>query len=344
MARHGVYRLLLQLLLLLLVALALGAASTPQPATAKDLKGDDQRFATPEFWQEAQALFGDYGGGWWLRGKSNSIRYEGGNWFVQETHHYQLVVLDADKMQEYADWTVDVGPTSRISDLKARTIRPTGEVLRLESKNVYEKSRFPGFMLYSDTKAKVFAMPGFADTCVIDVSYVRTDQALYFQDSFEFSGLLPVRQADYAYQVDVGLIGAGFKIYYMSWNVPPTPKYQVLETIMGKFHQWAWQGRDLKAFPEERWMPPREELVPRIIVSGFAPGRPKDDWSAFTDWYSDVLPNFDKPHSDLAPVAAQLAEGGASQSEILRRLVAFFGEKVRYVAVDLKNSGLKPHR
>ena len=38
------------------------------------LKGEDQEFVTPEFWDTAESRFGDQGGWWWLKEKINSIR------------------------------------------------------------------------------------------------------------------------------------------------------------------------------------------------------------------------------------------------------------------------------
>ena len=309
----------------------------------KTLKGEDRMFLTVEFWQDAESRFGDYGGGWWLREKANSIRWEGGNWYVRESHHYQLVVLDADKMRRYADWSISFGSSQTIQEIKARTITAQGEILPVESKDIHEKSQVPGFMLYADTQAKVFAMPGFGDRCVIDIEFTREDQAIYFQDDYEFTGTIPVRRSRYSYSVDSRIFKAGFKTYYMDYNIPDEPVHEEVETYLGKAHRWAWEMTDLEAIHDERWMPPRELFAPRILVSGFSPDASPNDWSIFTRWYSDYLADLYAPIPEAAQIAQRLAEGTSSQQEAIQNIVDYFGENIRYVSIALKDSGIRPH-
>jgi hypothetical protein len=309
----------------------------------KTLKGEDRMFLTPEFWEDAESLFGDYGGGWWLREKANSIRWEGGNWYVRESHHYQLVVLDADKMRRYADWSIRFGASQTISEIKARTITAQGEVLPVESKDIHEKSQVPGFMLYADTKSKVFAMPGFADRSIIDIEFTRQDQALYFQDDYEFTSTVPVRKSRYSYMVDSKIFKAGFKTYYMDYNISVEPVHDEVESYIGKAHRWAWEMTDLDAVYDEPWMPARSLFAPRILVSGFSPAISPNDWSHFTEWYGEYLADLDARIPEAAETAGRLAEGAESRQEAIQRIVDYFGKNIRYVSIGLKESGLRPH-
>ena len=190
----------------------------------KTLEGEDEIFLDPSFWRRAEAMFEESGGGWWLREKITTVRFEGGNWYVSEDHHDQLVVLNAETMEEYADVSIPFGPTSRVAWLHARTITSAGEVIPVPTGSIFERSRIPGFMLYADTKAKVFAMPGFSDRCVIDLIYRIEDQALYFMDAFEFGDVLPVRKARYSYAFPRAVHKAGYRIHYMNHNVDAVPR------------------------------------------------------------------------------------------------------------------------
>ena len=309
----------------------------------QSIKGEDKAFLEKDFWQRAEAMFGEEGGGYWTREKQTEVRYEGGNWFVRERYHYQIVVLDADNLGEYADFSIPFGPSSRLLSVKARTITSTGEVIPVESSNMHDKSRMPGFMLYSDRKARVFPMPGFSDRCILDVAFEREDEALYFMDEFDFGARLPVHKASYSYSLDSRVYLAGFRIYYRSYNVAAKPVDQSYETHFGKMVMWKWDLEDIEAYPEERWMPPRERFLPRVALAGFAPDEQPDDWDTFTHWYASVLPELDEPHPEVVECAYQVAGHIEGEPEVLHAVLEYMGENTRYVSVDIDDSGWRPH-
>jgi hypothetical protein len=309
----------------------------------QSLEGKDKAFVEADFWKRAEAMFGEEGGGYWTREKQTEVRYEGGNWFVKERYHYQIVVLDADRLEEYADVSIPFGPSSRLVNVKARTITSAGEVLPVEAGSMHDKSRMPGFTLYSDRRSRVFPMPGFVDRCILDVAYEREDEALYFMDRFEFGTRLPVRNASYSYSLDSRVYMAGFRIYYRSYNVDAKPVDQSYETHFGTMVMWKWDLENIDAYPEERWMPPREAFLPRIALGGFGPDQQPDDWHAFTGWYAKILPKFDGVRPELDEYAQEIADDTEGETEIIQAVLDFIGENTRYVSVDMEDSGWRPH-
>lgn len=309
----------------------------------KSIKGDDQVFLEPKFWDRAEAAFGDYGGGWWLREKNTTIRYEGGNWYTTEDHHYQLVVLDAVKMERYANVAIPFGPTSRIVTLKARTIKSSGEVAPVSSGDIYERARIPGFMLYADTKSKVFAMPAFSDRCIIDLVYTTEAEAIYFQDDVEFGDRLPAKRAVYSYTMATAIQEAGFRIFYKVYNWSARPEETCFETTLGKMARSTWVAQDVTAYPEEPWSPPTERFIPRIVLAGFAPNEESSDWNGFTEWYSEMVPWLGKAMPAVADIADRATQGATGTAAMVQGITDYMGENVRYVSVGIKDSGLKPH-
>ncbi len=309
----------------------------------KKLKGEDKIFVDPGFWEQAEAMFGEFGGGIWLKEKTTMIRFEGGNWYVSEDHHYQIVVLDSKKMEKYANVEIRFGPTSKIIMLKARTIKSTGEVIPVEGKDIYEKSSVPGFMLYADIKSKVFAMPGFTDRCVIDYTYRIEDQALYLADEFFFGSSLPVRKARYAYGLDADLIRAGVQVVYRPHNVDVEPVNQRFDTYLGTVAMWQWEMENIEAFPEEPWMPPKERFVPHIRLAGFAPGEDIGDWNNFARWYDRMVPWLKSRIGEIEQIVNETVGDVEDPQEIVQRVVDFVGGNIRYVSVGLEDAGFEPH-
>lgn len=309
----------------------------------KGLKGEDQVFLEPDFWIRAEAMFEEEGGGYWLKDKATEVRYEGGNWFVKEKYHYQIVVLDADRLEEYADVRIPFGPSSRLVGVSARTITSTGEVIPAASGTMHDKSLMPGFSLYSDRKARVFPMPGYSDRCILDIMYERENEVVYFEDEFEFGSRLPVRRTSYAYSLDARVYLAGWRIYYRSYNVDAKPVDTSYETHFGKLVQWKWDLEHIESFPDERWMPPRERFIPRVALAGFAPDRQPDDWDNFADLYTKLLPRFDEAKPELDRYTDEITGGKEGEREIMQAVLDYFGDNIRYVSITIKDSGWRPH-
>jgi hypothetical protein len=137
----------------------------------------EQVFLSPEFWVTADSLYGDHGGFYWLRGKSTMIEREGGNWVTRETYHMQIVVLDASVMEEYADVSLAFGPSSRLSDLRARTITSDGMIFPVKQEDVFEKSAIPDLVrsLVPEMKLDACGLVGMsASSGVVRVSAAYT--------------------------------------------------------------------------------------------------------------------------------------------------------------------------
>ncbi len=309
----------------------------------KKLSGEDRIFLQDDFWGKARAMFGEFGGGWWHREKSVRIRYEGGNWYVTEDHHYQLVVLDADKMEEYANVTISLTGDARVVSLRARTIKADGEIIRVTKDKVYEKSLVPGFMLFSDVKSKVFAMPGLSDGCILDYAYRIETQSLRFRDMFEFGQELPVRKAKYTYRIDSRLETAGYRLHYLDRFVATKPEAKVITTALGDMSSYSWTMEYLDAFPDEPWAPPRDRYVPTIYLAGFGPGERANDWNNFSKWYARLVPWLNTTMIGVEGVTDDVTAGADSPRLVIQRIMDYVGENIRYVSVSVEESGLKPH-
>lgn len=310
----------------------------------QSLKGTDRVFLEPGFWESAEAQFGDAGGGFWLRSKATSIKYDAGNWYITEEHHYQLVVIDAEALEEYANWRIPFGYSSRVPSIKARTITSGGEIIPVASDAIYEKALVADFMLYSDSKEKVFAMPAFSDHCVLDIRYMRETQVFGLPDDyFSFGHELPVKKAVYSYSVDSRLMSMGFKIYYKTYNIEARPTYTDYEAIHGMMQQVTWEIMNISPYPDEDYMPAREDYIPRLALAGFGPADDSKDWGVFTRWYSEILPAFDKPFPGIDDLAAEVAGGSTDDVESIQKIVDFVGDRIRYVSIGLEDSGMRPH-
>jgi hypothetical protein len=307
------------------------------------ISGPEEVFLSPEFWASAESLYADYGGFYWLREKSTRIERVGGNWMTHKDYHMQVVILDASIMEEYADASVAFGGSSKVSDLRARTITSEGAVFPVKKDDIFERSAIPGFMLYSERRAKVFAMPGFCDRCVLDIRYRRTDEGPCLYDEFHFGTTIPVRHARYSYSTNPVIFTAGLDVFCRSYNFMATPQVRKFDTPNGTVDEWTWELGHIQAFAGEAWMAPRETYVPRVLLATGKKGEAEPDWAKFANLYWDIWQDTDRRDPAVAALASEITAGAASDAEKIARVAGRIGSDIRYVAVDLDESAWQPH-
>jgi transglutaminase-like putative cysteine protease len=197
-------------------------------------------------------------------------------------------------------------------------------------------------MLYSDQRDLVFPMPGFSDSCVLDVRYVVEEDSPVFSASFHLGRELPVRSASYSYRLDEGIKGRGAGIMIRGYNVPRDP--QVRNEYSDRlFYVYYLDLSDLPAYPDEPWMPPRDSVVPRVVVGACFGHTKKPDWNGFAKLYNSVLPDLDDPSPAIKELSTKLASGVGDDAGMIRRVSEYVCENIRYVAIDLNESGFRPN-
>jgi len=304
--------------------------------------GGESRFAEEAFWAEAEADYGEYGGYYELKERRTTIEWESGNWATTTRHHSVIVVLDARKMEEYADFSIKLHPDSRLIELEAATISSDGQVT--EVRDSYDRNAAPGFMLYSESKEKIFAMPKFEDHCILDVKYQVKSWQPNLDDGFWFAAAIPVKRGVYSYIVSstlTRLCDLKYKCYNFAGMVPDEVVYRTAYDLV---HEFTWVVEGVGAFPYEAWMPPVEKYAPRIQLSGEVKESSSAGWDAFTGWYYDKLRDYcvlpSTLRDEMLMLKAELPES-AARMERIRDILA---EDYRYVAIELSDTQWKPHK
>ncbi|MFC1799760.1 DUF3857 domain-containing protein [Candidatus Eisenbacteria bacterium] len=307
----------------------------------KDVGGED-RFVEDVYWAEAEAHYQEYGGYYELKERKTLIEWESGQWGTTTDYHSVIVVLDAKKMEKYADFSIRLHPDSWISDLEAVTISADGQVTEVEE--TYERNTAPGFMLYSESNETVFAMPRFEDRCILEVKYRVHTSGPNLDDRFWFAAAIPVKKAAYSYIVSstlTDMCDLKYKGYNFAIEAPQVMFYRTVNDVV---HEFAWEVEDIEAVPYEDWMPPVEQYVPRIQLTGEVRSSPYSGWDRFAVWYYNVLKDYCVLPSELRDEMLALKSklpGPVARMERIRDILA---EDFRYVAIGLKDTHWKPHR
>ncbi len=304
--------------------------------------GGKSRFVEDVYWTEAETDYYEYGGYYELKERRTKIEWESGHWATTTDHHSVIVVLDARKMEEYADFSIKIHPDSRLTELEAATISSDGQVT--EVRDFYERNAAPGFMLYSESKEKVFAMPKVEDRCILDVKYQVKSWQPDLDDGFWFAAAIPIKRAVYSYIVSstlTRLCDFKYKCYNFTSRVPDEMTYNTANDLV---HEFTWVIEGVDAFPYEEWMPPMEYYAPRIQLSGEVKESSSAGWDGFTEWYYDMLKDYCLLPSALRDEMLMLKSDLPDSVARMERIRDILAEDYRYVAIGLSDTQWKPHR
>ena len=337
-------------LLLGICHLVVGCAAGIQPLPGElDLSHE---VSSREFWREATRVAQLTGTDEtapavrWLVDKRTTITYVGGNFTTFHVNRVKLVILDAARAEEYGNIVIPTSSNRPIDCLSARTICKDGTIVPVVPEVIHQRSRFPEYMLYTDLREKVFAMPAFEDSCVIEYEYVRTVSGANFEDSFSFSALIPTRTARYSFEIPADLVNLGVNVATRKSGRVNRPLTKHRSAADGELSMMIWQEEDVPATVAEPLMPPYRDVSSHVTVAlGKTPGIDRYTWRILGDhyYYSTISPFVsDSGLARVAGTAESWSAGCVSDAEKIDAICSEVIESIRYVAVGLEGTGWTP--
>ena len=325
------------------------AAGIPPLAGELDLSREVWK---PQFWHEV-ARVAELSGTdetapavRWLADKRTTITYAGGRFTTFQVNRVKIVILDAARAEEYGNIVIPTSNSRPIGRLSARTIRKNGIVVPVEADAIHERSRFPEYMLYTDLREKVFAMPAFEDSCIIEYEYILTVSGADFEDSFVFSELVPTRTARYSFEIPADLVDYGVNVATRTSGRVDLPLKRHRSTATGQLSMMIWEEEDVSAIVVEPYMPPYREVSARVTVAlDKTPDIDHYEWPFLGEGYFDSTISPLVTGSGLAGVMGTAQDWSAeceSDAERIEAICRGAIESIRYVAVGLEGTGWTP--
>jgi hypothetical protein len=281
----------------------------------------------------------------WLSDGRTTIRYDSGNFSTIETRRIKLVVLDAKRAERYLNIAIPMSDTRPVSNVRARTILKDGTCVSLKPEDIHERSRFPDYMLYADQTEKVFAMPAVEDKCIVEYEYTRSSAGADFEDHFFFEMFVPVKKANYTFSMPMDLINYGVNINSRAYGATPRAEHGSSLTAEGQLSSLTWTKENIRAIECEPYMPAIDDVSSRIAVGlSESPAVGKYTWEVMgRDYFASTIRSLVMSRIEGLPSTAMEWCGGASSAadkiEAIGNAVA---EKIRYVAIELEDSGWTP--
>ena len=226
---------------------------------------------------------------------------------------------------------------TKINGLHGWCIPAQGKDYEVKEKDAIE-SRLTkaGFILASDTKVKVLAIPAPDPGNIIGYEYETEEHPVFLQSIWNFQAYDPVRESHYSLQLP-----AGWE-YKASWVNHP----EVKPTQTGS-NAWQWAVTDIKEIRHEAFMPPLDGVAGRMVLSFFTSEKivlnSNVDWDAMGRWYSNLIGERIDPSPEVKQRVAALTTSKATPVQKMQAIAAFVQEDIRYVAIELGIGGYQPH-
>ena len=204
------------------------------------------------------------------------------------------------------------GAFETIKLVRARTIRPNGQVVEVKPADV--RSAAPSD--YDDAKVLSFSMPAVEPGAILDYEYVTDQKASqlpghhwsqwYFQSGFD-----PVLHTRLTVNIPKAL-----NIRTLMRNAKVEPKKQV--SADGQRTLYTWESKNLDALFTEPLMPDMERTLPKLTYSTLP------DWQVIAKWYETLAEGRATADPQIKQRALEVTKGkdharGQSPCDLLRR-------------------------
>jgi transglutaminase-like putative cysteine protease len=271
----------------------------------------------------------------------NRVVVENRSLVTYETRHVIKKIFR--NTNEQSTITMFVFPDEQLQDIKARTIRPDRRTVDLQPSDFYTVSGMgASSILYADIKTIRFTFPAVEKDCIVEYAFVKRKDEPFVRDVWRIQNDIPTIRNQYSLSVPKLM---AFLLPYRYRACPDTQQIKpIVDTNKIKSAglsdpvTFTWTRADVPAFKPEDLMPPQEMFRAQIRFARAEWG----GWSGMASWYAK---NFFRPRliiTDSIRILAQKLTASKSQPEDKVRSIYSFVQQIRYVAIQLGQSGLEP--
>ncbi len=258
------------------------------------------------------------------------------------SEHIVLKVLD-EGGRRYADIKIPFWEGWELLDLKARTIKPNGEIVILNTDEVYEISYFPKYILYADRKAKVFSFPAVDTGCILEYIYTLGYREPYVPRWY-FQAREPTLEARFSYDIPKMV---GFD--YTQYSQPGVNISKNVKSTSSRHHV-EFTAHDLPAIRYEALAPPIPDVSSWIFMSWAAVYYFKDRMSSGQETWYEIGKNYSLKTDTIFAVteciktkANEITADCDSDEEKIRAIFEYVQDCYRYVAVEIEGHRIFPN-
>jgi hypothetical protein len=245
-------------------------------------------------------------------------------------------LLRPEGREEYGHAEVLFNNETKISYLKAWTIRASGEAIEVKEKDAIDVA-YTSYEVFNDQRVKLLKFPAAEVGSVVGYEVVQRERPFVFDDAWYFQYRVPVRRSRFSLQLP-----AGWEFSTL-WGNHEEQKPQTLGT-----NQYQWEISDVSAVEIEPSMPPWQAVAGRMKIKYF----PRDpamrakttgSWNDIGTWLSGLIVPRRTVTPEITAKVAELTAGIQDPLEKIKVLAEFAQRQIRYAAIEIGIGGQQPH-
>jgi hypothetical protein len=253
------------------------------------------------------------------------------------TERRVLKVLNREGRREAAAYVSYTSGESKVRDLRAWLLRPSGAVRKYDKADVADFICYEGYV-YDECRVRGIHAKDDADVgSVFGYEAVVESRPLFGQDSWSFQDDLPVRLSRFTVTVPEGWRAEGRVLNH----APAEP------AAAGRSS--TWELHDLAPIEDEPLGPPAHQLRPRLALNLVAPAgagasapRSFAGWSDLARWYSDLVEPQAQADAAITARVGELTAGARTPGE-RARAIARYVQATNYAAIEMGVGRYRPH-
>ncbi len=245
---------------------------------------------------------------------------------------HRIVKIFNERGYSFANVTIPYSGATVISDIKARTILPDGRIVPLQKDRIFDVTMHPGFIFYSDVRAKRFTLPAIENGCVVEYRWQKQIKNFSFWDQWPFQHEVPTKISRYRV-----VAPSEWEINWKTFAIDIEPK--TTKVPAGFKQTYVWEARDIPPLIPEYGMPPAKRVAASIIFSPVHMNR----WDDIAAWYWGLVKDRFATSDEIENVTAAITGNCTTDKEKLRKIFEFVRDKIRYVAISIGIGGYQPH-
>ncbi len=258
--------------------------------------------------------------------------FAGGEVGFSTFERHRIVRILNSRGHRYANVMIPYGSTSAVQSIQARTRTRDGRVAPLKEEDIFDVSLYPGFVFFSDQRARLFTLPAVEDGATIEYRYRIQVRDRAFWHSWVFQEDEPVLLSRFTL-----VKPAEWNLVSRSYGIPVEPAITTAPAGFKSRH--VWELRNIPPLQAETAMPPGHEITARIALApvGFV------SWTDVSAWYNEITAPRLKGGPLVRILADSLTRHTKDPSEQLRALFEWVRDEIRYIAVEIGIGGFQPH-
>ena len=252
---------------------------------------------------------------------------------------HRMIRVNNERGKKYGEVIIYENKYSRCTKITGRILDLNGkEIKKLNKKEIRKANISPGYILFDDSKYHWFELGLLNYPYIIEYSYEKDYNSLFFWPDWYPQMDIPVLKAIYKLMLQTPI---KYRTHYIGFEKEP----KAYEEKGNLITVWELENIELKI--EEDWMPPENDVQMALL---FAPVEFELDdskgtfesWDQFASWYRHLTSGRYTLLPETRQQIIDMISEPMSDRQKIQKLYSFLQNHTRYVAIELGLSGWQP--